>query len=928
MKRKLFATFFAVALIANMISIPVMAVENHKVDTVTVSDNAEEEYRFDAEDFITADKAAYVGNCYEEKALVCGESGCGVTYDIAVSEDGYYNFEVTYGFLEEYDGEGLIKIIIDDDVSKAYNAALERSYVNDGVFRKDGFGNQFAPSQKERKCFLTKRVDDNSGFNSKPIEFYLEKGNHKVKVVSLNAVLAFKEFSFVKPYESFTYEEILKLYEQEKYSKYKGDNIIIEGENAIIKNSNMLVPLSDSSVDVHPSSSKVSLMNYIGSSNWSSSGSMLTWEVDVKESALYEMVLAYRQNIKSGGISFRRLLIDGKPFSKETDTLLFTYKRNWGEYSPLDTNGNEMLIYLGKGKHQISLEVTLGEISEYAEKIQKLNEELGSLYREITKITGETPDANRDYELFKQIPDFNDKLKKMQKELLEIATALEKMASADGNSMISTIKSMATSLELMYKNKYRAHRYISNYYSNYCSMCSGLYGMVEMPLDIDRIYLTAPEAEFEKQTANFFEKLVFSVKKLIISFATDYTSVSKASDYDNESITIWVNWGRDQAQVLNSLISTYFTPEHNINVDVRLTNATMIQGILSGNGPDCALHMERTQPVNLALRGGLYDLSQFIDYEEVLDRFMTNASIPYEYKGGVYALPDTQIFYMMFCRTDIFEEYGIAPPKTWDDFDDVTRILLRNNMQVAIGAGNNINGDLTSFATLMLQNGGAFYNEDKTATNLTSAVAVKTFEKWCNYYTEYKIPVTSDFYNRFRTGVMPIGIQPYTLYSTLSVAAPEIEGKWQMYEIPGVIDKEGNINNVQVSSGTGCAILNNSSNKDAAWEFLKWWTEADTQYLYSSNVESILGIAGRVPTATVDAMTRFSWDKSTKENLLKQWKNVRDLEEVPGGYYLQRAIGQAFWNVVNAGSGTKETINKWGKIANDEIDRKIKEYSK
>ena len=79
----------------------------------------------------------------------------------------------------------------------------------------------------------------------------------------------------------------------------------------------------------------------------------------------------------------------------------------------------------------------------------------------------------------------------------------------------------------------------------------------------------------------------------------------------------------------------------------------MIQGILSGNGPDLCLHMQRTAPVNYAMRGALYDLTKFKDYSEVIKRFNRTATVPYQYRDGVYALPDTQSFYLMFARDDV-----------------------------------------------------------------------------------------------------------------------------------------------------------------------------------------------------------------------------------------------------------------------------------
>lgn len=48
--------------------------------------------------------------------------------------------------------------------------------------------------------------------------------------------------------------------------------------------------------------------------------------------------------------------------------------------------------------------------------------------------------------------------------------------------------------------------------------------------------------------------------------------------------------------------------------------------------------------MNLAMRGILVDLSRFEDFPAVCDRFMPGATVPYEYQGGCYALPDTPEF--------------------------------------------------------------------------------------------------------------------------------------------------------------------------------------------------------------------------------------------------------------------------------------------
>lgn len=98
----------------------------------------------------------------------------------------------------------------------------------------------------------------------------------------------------------------------------------------------------------------------------------------------------------------------------------------------------------------------------------------------------------------------------------------------------------------------------------------------------------------------------------------------------------------------------------------------------------------------------------------------------------------------------------------------------------------------------------------------------------------------ADFYNRFRAGTMPLGLAPYSLYLTLYQAAPEIEGRWGVANVPAFPAGAA-----VAGSGTGCAIIEKSDHHEAAWEFLKWWTSAETQIRYSRNLESILGMLGR-----------------------------------------------------------------------------------
>ena len=316
-----------------------------------------------------------------------------------------------------------------------------------------------------------------------------------------------------------------------------------------------------------------------------------------------------------------------------------------------------------------------------------------------------------------------------------------------------------------------------------------------------------------------------------------------------------------------------------------------------------------------------------------MERFQDGAELPYELNGGCYALPDTQTFYMMFYRKDILDEYGLTVPKTWDEFFNAAKLLSHNNLLVGVPYTkiNSLDlpssgiGSLSLYPTLLLQNKGKIYNDKLTATNLSDSLSIDIFSYFTEFYTDRGLPISYDFYNRFRTGEMPLGIAPYTQYNSLAIAAKEIDGLWEMAPIPGTV-VDGVVNNTSAGGGTGSVILNQSKNKKAAWDFLKWWTSAEAQYRYSSDIESILGAAERQATANVEALSRLPWADNDRQALLEQWKNVTEIPEVPGSYYTVRSLDQAFWSVYNNGQNPRSAINTWSREADDEITRKLEEY--
>lgn len=873
---------------------------------------------------------------YDSEVLVWKSQTGSITYRLEVPESALYNISFEYLPLE-YNGLNIqFGLKIDGKYPFELSKELELPliWINDGDVKVDSNGNQYSPNQIQLEEFVKRNLYDPDGIIVDDLKFALSEGIHEITIENCSQPLVLASIGLEVPESVNNYKDVYANYEKLGYKNFSGEAITIEGEDAKYKTTRSLVAKSDSSsMDVSPNSPIVSMLNYIGSSNWKSPREELVWKINVEKDGLYQLGFNFKQSTVIDGVSYRWLKIDGKTPFKEAERITFNYDTSW-QYMVFGNEENPYLFYLSAGEHTLSLSVTLAEYAEYHKALNNLVSSIGDFYLEVVKITGTSPDKNRDYDLFNQINDYYDRLEGFYFDLNELAEQMKSMLGKRGNSFIAAVNNMARVTKSMIDNPYTAQNYLNDFYNQYITLGSWLYEMTSMPLSLDRITLSSPNDNTVIEKANIFEKFLFGTKRFLVSFTSDYNTLSSDSK-NGKSLKIWVNWGRDQVMVLNSLIQESFTPETGISVNLEMTNASLIKGMLANIQPDLALHLSRTEPVNLAMRGGLYDLSQFEDYEQVIERFGESASEPYKYKNGVYALPDTQSFYIMFYRKDILDSLGLSVPETWDEFIETTSVIQRNNLQVylpymQITAATTVNtgvGGLNLFASVLQQHGSSFYNDELTNCDLKNATAFKAFTFWTDFYTKYRVPTVSSFYNRFRSGTVPLGIEGYTQYTQLVEAAPEIKGKWGIALVPGMEKEDGTVDHTVSGSGSGCAILSKSKNKEEAWEFLKWWTSAETQLAYNNNVEAILGSISRTTTATVDAFKQMSWNSDDLEILMEQRAWIKEVPEIPGGYFLSRAVDQAFWEVYNKDENPKDVLTEWTDLTNDEIERKIKEYS-
>lgn len=877
------------------------------------------------------------GAAEQEETNIPEAAGSGETvysrYEAEVDAPDSGEYEITVEYVQPQDNTRDILIDVEINGSLPFEEAagisLPRIYKNNGGIRTDANGNEIAPAQVMVLEPVSHTLMSTSGFYEGNYQFPMNKGKNKIEILCTNTNVEILGVSIAPKKEVPSYEEYLNAHPGTDTS---GKCMVIQGELAKEKTTSMLYPTYDrnnaatQSADGSLNSPSVIRINTAGGERWKQTGQWMSWDVEVEESGYYNLGFKYRQRFKDGLFTSRKVYIDGEVPFEAMEGIRFVYDEEWQILTLADEEGEAYRIWLEQGTHTVRMEVTMGIFADSLRNINSCVQKLNDLYLEIVMITGTSPDSYTDYFLKERVENLEQTLQESRDLLLEELDYITSVTGGKG-SATSAIDTMQVQLGIFLKDPEEISKRLGSMKNNISALGTWVVDMQDQALQLDYLYLKSPDVEDPAADTGFFQGLGYQFSRFFTSFFSKNQQVG-ASEGENRSITVWLNStinanangtsaGRDQAQVLKDMIDESFTPETGISVELMLVQGSLIEATLAGTGPDVALFTAEDQPVNFAIRGALQDLSVFEGWEEVKGRFYDSAMTPFAYDGGWYGVPETQLFNMLFYRTDVFEELGIEAPSTWEEFYNILPVIQRNNLQVTTQ-------DL--FPTLLFQNGGEYYNDSHTKALLDSPEAVSAMQTYTDLYTQYGFEVKTDFYSRFRSGEVVMSIQPYNMYNQLVAAAPEINGRWDMVPIPGTPGEDGSIDRSASSTLTATIMLDSAKDKQASWEFIEWWSRDDVKARYGIQIEALLGGSARFTPANVGTLESLPWPEEQFTNLKDAMAALKGIPQIPGSYYTARAITNAFRSVVYSAEPVREVLIKQNEMIDYEIARKRSEF--
>lgn len=378
-------------------------------------------------------------------------------------------------------------------------------------------------------------------------------------------------------------------------------------------------------------------------------------------------------------------------------------------------------------------------------------------------------------------------------------------------------------------------------------------------------------------------------------------SSEKGSDEEKVELTIWET-SRNKDDWYTSMEKKFLEEHPNITLNKVVKEGDpgneFYQAVASGTAPDL-VNCSFTMMDSYITSGILEPLNQYTDEWDEWGNFTKEYVDMFTKDGKVYGVPN-QVAPMLFgYNKALFEEAGIKePPKTWDEAVEVAKKINDPDNQVAGYATLAAEWTEWFFQYYVWQAGGDLTkeNEDGTAElTFTDPAVIKAAE----YYQKLKSEgvLQSDLTLKFSDlvtnfGLGKIGMMPFA-------------GDWVSEAITKGIDPDdiglclppaGPSGKQTTAIGGDCWVINakaDQAKKDAAWEYIKYYTGKDYRASYYEN----LATKGAptpviIPRDDMSITDFYEFPEEYKE-VLESAKSVGRLEfygKADFGSYVDRAV--------------------------------------
>ncbi|WP_461371185.1 ABC transporter substrate-binding protein [Candidatus Darwinibacter acetoxidans] len=245
--------------------------------------------------------------------------------------------------------------------------------------------------------------------------------------------------------------------------------------------------------------------------------------------------------------------------------------------------------------------------------------------------------------------------------------------------------------------------------------------------------------------------------------------------------------------------------------------------LAAGSGLPDVLMVEYSFAPEYMDLGAFQPINKWLDEETFVKLYGEQALGWASLDGEIYGTPQDSGAIALFYRQDLFDQYGLEVPTTWDDFAAQARKFKAAAPDLEFNAPPL--GYALWWVGLVWQSGGKMfdYYDGNWYIDFTNPIAEKVFDFWGELIDDGIINVTmwwnADWYNSLNMGTTATVLNGCWFAEWLRYNAPDSEGQWRVMAPPNF--DPANPHNGMLG-GSGFYVTAHSKNPEAAAIFVNW----------------------------------------------------------------------------------------------------------
>ncbi|MGP3969288.1 ABC transporter substrate-binding protein [Streptomyces sp. 6N223] len=300
-------------------------------------------------------------------------------------------------------------------------------------------------------------------------------------------------------------------------------------------------------------------------------------------------------------------------------------------------------------------------------------------------------------------------------------------------------------------------------------------------------------------------------------------SPGSGSEEGRTSITFW-SWTSGSQEMVDRFNSTH----DDIEVTFELIPAgtaggysKMYNAVRAGRAPD-VVNVEYPQVPAFVTHNVIQPITSF-GVEELRDQYPEWAWNQVALGGDIAALPVNMAPMVLLYRSDLFEEYGLEPPTTWEEFRESAEELRAGHPGSVIATVSNTDAGLV--AGLAWQAGAEWFDTSSGAweVDATDEASRSVADYWDALIADGLVWAEPVFAEKhiadLRQGRSLGMIAAPWMAGNLSRFVPELAGKWGVVPLPAWDTDDPAAGNY---GGSTLAVPEGASHPEEAMEFARW----------------------------------------------------------------------------------------------------------